>query len=114
MIILDPDRDGCHVWSINSSFKEDFVSYIKGTPKEVITKILPSITTYVGGRNQYGNRCSTLVLTDMVYIDHSPIVYEYTDIFDDLGFYLNVIPTKSKSKMFWVENKKDISPSDRL
>ena len=103
MIILDPDRDGCHVWSINSSFKEDFVSHIKGTPNEVINKLLPSITTYIDSRNQWGNRCRVLVLTDTVCIDWSPLSYEYKDIFDELGLYLRIIPAKSKSNMFWEE-----------
>ena len=105
MIILDPDRNGCHIWSINSSLKEDFVSYIKGTPKEVINKLLPSITTYIDSRNQYGNQCRIMVLTDMVCIDLSPLSYEYKHIFDDLELYLKVIPAKSKSKMFWEETK---------
>lgn len=97
MIILDPERDGCHVWCINSNFKENFVSFIKGDCREVINTILPHITTNIQCRNQWGNRCKVLVLTDMVYIDHSPLSHRYEDIFNSLGLCLNVIPTKSSS-----------------
>jgi len=100
MIILDPEMGGCHVWCIDSNFKENFVSYIKGTPKEVLNIILPYITTYVDAENQWGNRYKTLTLTDMIYIDQCPLSREYVDICSSIGLYINIVPGKSSSKYF--------------
>lgn len=95
MIILDPDRDGCTVWCVNSPFPENCISHIKGTPEEIVKTILPYITEYIPVRSRWGNRYDQCVLKDIVYIDQSPLMHPYVQIFNDMGFYIHTLPSKS-------------------
>lgn len=94
MLILDPEINGCTVWNIHSKKSEDCVSYIKGDAKKVITSLLPYITTYVDGRDCWGNRTKYLALIEELYIDRNTLSCVYVDIFNDLGLYINVLPYK--------------------
>lgn len=100
MIILDPDRDGCTVWCVNSFSKENFVTYIKGNCREVFYTLLPRITTHIVSRNQYGNTQKLLVLKDMVYIDNSSISVPYVDMFNNEGLYIETLSHRSSKNIF--------------
>lgn len=100
MIILDPDRDGCTLWFVNSCVNENFVSHINGTPEVIVRTLLPYITEYAEVRNQWGNRDRQLVLKDMVYIDNTPLTHPYRQAFNHLGFYIHTIQSKSLQKAF--------------
>lgn len=103
MIILDPDMNGCTIWCIKSSFKENFVSYIKGDHRHVLDTLLSHITTYVERKDKLGNNYHTLVLTDEVYIDRCGLSQVYKDIFNSLGLFLHILPSKT-SNVFNIEN----------
>lgn len=82
MVILDPDRDGCRVYS------NMMVSYIKGHPAEVCRIILPRVCC---GIDHFGrpNQVITIGITSNGVCDY------YLDIFRSMDLqYFVEIPNK--------------------
>ena len=98
MVILDPDRDGCTVWLINSPIIgcKNKVTHIKGkTSLEICKQIISRLAVYVDVKNQYGNSVKRLAWVDEVYLDISVFGTSYKDILNDYG--LDVVEIRAKS-----------------
>ena len=88
MIILDPDRDGCTVWLINSGVtkNKNKVTRIKGeTVEEICKSLIDRLTRYESIQNQWGNWVNTLVWKDYMYLDISAMGRGYKHIFEHYG-----------------------------
>lgn len=98
MIILDPDRDGCVVWLINSPIIEykNNATRIKGdTVLEICQSLISRLAVYKDVKNQYGNTIKKLFWADDVYLDVAAFGLTYKDIFNDYG--LDVVDIRSRS-----------------
>lgn len=98
MVILDPDRDGCTVWLINSPIIgcKNKVTHIKGkTAFEMCKSIISRLATYKYVKNQWGNSVKRLSWIDEVYLDMSVFGTYYKDILNDYG--LDVVEIRGKS-----------------
>lgn len=85
MIILDPDRDGCTVWLINSPITNNVnkVTRIKGeTVDEICKSLIARLTEYKQIKNQWGNWVTELVWKDYVYLDIAAMGHVYKDVFN--------------------------------
>lgn len=88
MIILDPDRNGCVVWLINSPIIEykNKVTRIKGNADfEICQSIISRLAVYKDVKNQWGNTIKKLFWTDDVYLDVAAFGLTYKDIFNYYG-----------------------------
>ena len=88
MVILDPDRDGCTVWLINSPIIgcKNKVTHIKGKNSlEICKQIISRLAEYKDVKNQWGNFVKRLSWVDDVYLDISAFGKYYKDIFNDYG-----------------------------
>ena len=101
MIILDPDRDGCTVWLINSPVTNyvDKVTYIKGNTDENICKSLISrLAEYREIENQWGYYVAKLCWKDCVLLDIAAMGRIYKEIFKHYGLsVLDVIPNNANN-----------------
>lgn len=97
MVILDPDRDGCVVWLINSSITgyKNEVTRIKGNIFEVCESLVSRLAIYRDVKNQWGNNVKRLFWADDVYLDISAFGITYKDIFNDYG--LDIMDIRAKN-----------------
>ena len=96
MIILDPDRDGCTVWLINSPVSnKSKVTHIRGNTFEVCKSLISRLAEYKEVENQWGNCVSKLFWRDYVYLDITSIGRVYKDMFERYGLYIIDITAKS-------------------
>jgi hypothetical protein len=96
MVVLDPDRNGCTVWLINSPIiHANKVTHIKGNVYEVCNSLINRLTIYREVKNQWGNYVKRLCWADNIYLDVSAFGVAYKDIFNDYG--LDVIDVRGKN-----------------
>lgn len=87
MIILDPGRDECVVWLINSPIinYRNKVTRIKGDVSEICKSLIGRLAEYRKVKNQWGNYVDKLFWKDDIYLDVSVIGQVYKDIFKYYG-----------------------------
>lgn len=99
MVILDPDRDGCVVWLINSPITEykNKVTRVKGeTAYETCLSLISRLAVYKNVKNQWGNSVKKLFWADDVYLDACYAFGKvYKDVFNE--YDLNVVDILSKN-----------------
>lgn len=93
MIILDPDRDGCVVWLINSPIIATRIK--RDTALEICQSLISRLAVYKDVKNQYGNTIKKLFWADDVYLDVAAFGLTYKDIFNDYG--LDVVDIRGRS-----------------
>lgn len=98
MVILDPDREGCVVWLVNSPIirHENNVTCIKGdTIEEICKSLIRRLAGYKDIKNQWGNTVTIPCWQDDVYLDISGLGVIYKDVFNNYG--LDVIDIRGKN-----------------
>lgn len=87
MVILNPNKDGCEIWLIESPViqYESKVTHLKGDIDAVCKSLITRLTEYIKTKDQWGNCTYKLCWLDSIFLDVAAMGMTYKRIFEDYG-----------------------------
>ena len=97
MVILNPNKDGCEVWLIQSPILqyESKVTHLKGDIETICKSLVKRLAEYVKTKDQWGNYTYKLCWLDSIFLDVAAIGMTYKYVLEDYG--LDVIDIHGKN-----------------
>lgn len=97
MVILNPDREGCEIWLIESPVTQykNSVTYLRGDVETICKSLVKRLAKYAKTKDQWGNYTYILRWQDSVFLDVAAMGMTYKYILEDYG--LDIVEIHGRS-----------------